>query len=53
MKFSQTTIAKFKIEAGKTEHIEFDEGMPGFGMRIRVGSSRRQATGANVTTIRK
>jgi len=44
MKFSQTTIAKFKIEAGKTEHIEFDEGMPGFGMRIRVGNKGEHRT---------
>ena len=44
MKFSQTTIGKFKIEACKTEHIEFDEGMPGFGMRIRVGNKGEHRT---------
>src|SRR5262249_25835781 len=44
MKFSQTTIAKFKIQAGKTEHIEFDENMPGFGLRIRVGDKGEHRT---------
>jgi integrase len=44
MKFSQTTIAKFKIEAGKSEHIEFDELMPGFGLRIRVGDKGEHRT---------
>jgi hypothetical protein len=44
MKFSQTTIAKFKIEPGKTEHIEFDESMPGFGLRIRVGNKGEHRT---------
>jgi integrase len=44
MKFSQTTIAKFKIEPGKSEHIEFDESMPGFGLRIRVGHKGEHRT---------
>ena len=44
MKFTQTTIAKFKIEAGKSEHIEFDESMPGFGLRIRVGDKGEHRT---------
>ena len=44
MKFSQTAIAKFKIEAGKTEHIEFDEAMRGFGLRIRVGDKGEHRT---------
>jgi hypothetical protein len=44
MKFTQTTIAKFKIEAGKSEHIEFDDSMPGFGLRIRVGDKGEHRT---------
>jgi hypothetical protein len=44
MKFSQTTIAKFKIPAGKVEHIEFDEAMRGFGLRIRVGDKGEHRT---------
>jgi integrase len=44
MKFSQTTIAKFKVPAGKVEHIEFDEAMRGFGLRIRVGDKGEHRT---------
>jgi integrase len=44
MKFTQTTVAKFKIEAGKTEHIEFDDDMPGFGLRVRVGDKGEHRT---------
>jgi integrase len=44
MKFTQTTIAKFKIAPGKSEHIEFDENMRGFGLRIRVGDKGQHRT---------
>jgi len=44
MKFTQRAIDKFKIEAGKAEHIEFDDGMPGFGLRIRVGDKAQHRT---------
>ena len=44
MEFTQTAVDRFKIEAGKTEHIEFDDGMPGFGLRVRVGDKRQHRT---------
>jgi integrase len=44
MKFSQTTITKFKMPAGKVEHIEFDENMPGFGLRVRAGDKGEHRT---------
>lgn len=45
MKFTQAAIERFKIPAGKSEHIEFDDGMPGFGLRVR------QATSANTARL--
>jgi integrase len=44
MKFTQAAVDKFKIEAGKTEHIEFDDAMPGFGLRVRVGDKKQHRT---------
>jgi len=44
MKFTQASIDRFKLEAGKSEHIEFDESMPGFGLRIRVGDKAQHRT---------
>ena len=44
MKFTQALVERFKIEAGKFEHIEFDENMPGFGLRIRVGDKGQHRT---------
>jgi integrase len=40
MKLTQTSVAKFKMPAGKSEHIEWDEAMPGFGLRCRSGEAR-------------
>jgi integrase len=44
MKLTQANVSKFKMPAGKSEHIEFDEGMPGFGLRIRKGENREHRT---------
>src|SRR5262249_19921941 len=44
MKFTQASIDRFRIEAGKSEHIEFDESMPGFGLRIRSGDKAQHRT---------
>ena len=44
MKFKQAAIERFKIPAGKSEHIEFDDGMPGFGLRVRAGDKRQHRT---------
>src|SRR6516165_5930713 len=44
MKFTQAEVHGFKIKAGKSEHIEFDESMPGFGLRIRAGDKAQHRT---------
>jgi len=44
MKFTQASVDRFKLEAGKSEHIEFDESMPGFGLRIRAGDKAQHRT---------
>ena len=44
MKFTQATVTKFKMPKGKLEHIEFDENMPGFGLRVRDGGKREHRT---------
>ncbi|MDH2354891.1 integrase arm-type DNA-binding domain-containing protein [Bradyrhizobium sp. SSUT112] len=40
MKFTEANVRSFKAPAGKSDHIEFDESMPGFGLRVR-GSGRK------------
>jgi integrase len=40
MKFTATIISKLKLPAGKSDHIEFDDDLPGFGFRLRAGGSR-------------
>ena len=44
MKFTQSAVAKFKMPEGKHEHIEFDDNMPGFGLRVRNGGKREHRT---------
>ena len=44
MKLTQATISRFKIPAGKSEHIEFDDDMAGFGLRIRAGGKVEHRT---------
>jgi integrase len=44
VKFTQATITKFKLPEGKLEHIEFDDNMPGFGLRVRNGGKREHRT---------
>jgi integrase len=44
MKFTQAAVAKFKMPEGKFEHIEFDDNMPGFGLRVRNGGKREHRT---------
>ena len=44
MKLTATNVAKFKMPGGKSEHIEWDEGMPGFGLRCRAGDAREHRT---------
>jgi integrase len=44
MKFTQATVTKFKMPEGKLEHIEFDDSVPGFGLRVRNGGEREHRT---------
>jgi integrase len=44
MKFTQASVDRFKLEGGKSEHIEFDDSMPGFGLRIRAGDKAQHRT---------
>lgn len=37
MKFTQTAVNKLKAPSGKADHVEFDDSMPGFGIRFRAG----------------
>jgi integrase len=39
MKLTKINIAKVVVPPGKSEIIEFDDDVPGFGLRIRVGGS--------------
>jgi integrase len=44
MKLTSTSIARFRLPSDKSEHIEFDETMPGFGLRIRGGGKQEHRT---------
>ena len=46
MKLTQASVARLNMPAGKSDHIEFDDTMKGFGVRIRAG-----ATGVHRTFI--
>jgi len=37
MKLNVKTVSRFSPPAGKSDHIEFDDHLPGFGFRIRNG----------------
>jgi integrase len=38
MKLTLRSVAALKTPPGKTDHIEFDDDVPGFGLRVRGGS---------------
>jgi integrase len=40
MKLTVDTVAALAMPAGKADHIEWDDGLPGFGVRLRGGSKR-------------
>ncbi len=37
MKLTQQTVAALTLPAGKAEHVEWDDALPGFGVRLRKG----------------
>src|SRR5262245_65849504 len=41
MKLTVGRISGLRLPPGKTDHIAFDEAVPGFGIRLREGGSRR------------
>jgi integrase len=66
MKLTNTSIAQFRLPSGKSEHIEWDDAMPGFGLRIRgegkkehrtfvaqykIGTKQRRITLGNVAKV--
>jgi integrase len=40
MKFTVKTVERLQLPAGKADHIEWDDDLPGFGIRLRNGGSR-------------
>ena len=40
MKFDVRTVAEAALPPGKTDHIEWDDDLPGFGLRLRAGGNR-------------
>lgn len=45
MKFTQSNVRTWSdFPKGKSDHIEFDELMPGFGLRIRAGDKKQHRT---------
>jgi integrase len=52
MKFTAKTLATFSAPKGKADHIEFDDALPGFGIRFRSGKASwifQWSTGSGVT----
>jgi len=40
MKFTKTKIEELALPSGKSDHIEWDDELPSFGVRIRDGGSK-------------
>jgi integrase len=40
MKLTQANVARLKLPEGKSDHLEFDDEIPGFGLRLRAGGKR-------------
>jgi integrase len=40
MEFTKTTVAALELAAGKFDLIQFDDTLPGFGIRLRAGGKR-------------
>lgn len=44
MKLSAKSVAALRLPAGKNDHIEWDDDLPGYGYRMRVGGDRIRTT---------
>jgi len=40
MEFTTNAIADLDLPVGKSDHFEWDDAMPGFGIRLRAGGKR-------------
>jgi integrase len=40
MKFTQANVTTFKTPSGKPDHMEWDEALPGFGIRVQNGGGK-------------
>ena len=40
MRLTRPNVARLGVPSGKTEIIVFDEALPGFGVRVRIGGKR-------------
>jgi integrase len=40
MKLTNADVARLTLPDGKTDHVEWDDDLPGFGLRLRGGGSR-------------
>ncbi|MGZ3323846.1 MAG: integrase arm-type DNA-binding domain-containing protein, partial [Xanthobacteraceae bacterium] len=40
MRFTKASVAALQLPDGKRDHVEWDDELPGFGVRIRAGGSR-------------
>jgi integrase len=40
VRFTEANVKSFKAPVGKSDHIEFDDTMPGFGLRVRGGERK-------------
>jgi integrase len=40
VKLTKDTVARLRLPAGKTDHFEWDDELPGFGVRLRGDASR-------------
>jgi hypothetical protein len=52
MKFTAKSLASFSVPKGKSDHIEFDDALPGFGIRFRNEKASwifQWSTGSGVT----
>jgi integrase len=44
MKLTKATVGGLELPTGKTDHIIFDEDLPGFGLRLRAGTKGTKRT---------
>jgi len=48
MKLTKQTVAALRLPPGKTDHFEWDDELPGYGLRLRLGSGGKLLRSFNV-----